>query len=73
MSKTRDYLTEKTNIFNNNYINKFDLYLNNYISLVQSLYNNLYHYYEGKINNYDNIKSNLNDYQIIFNDLLIKY
>jgi len=73
LSKTKDYLTEKTNIFNNNYINKFDLYLNNYISLVQSLYNNLYDYYEGKINNYDNIKSILNDYQIIFNDLLIKY
>ena len=73
LSKTKEYLTEKINIFNNNYINKYDLYLNNYISLVQSLYNNLYYYYEGKINNHDNIKTILNDYQLIFNDLLMKY
>ena len=53
------------------FINKFNIYLNNYISLEEFLYNDLYKYTEEKLINNKNIELIFNDYQAIYNNILI--
>ena len=67
---TNNYLSDSSNKLTYNFIIKFDNYLNNYITLAQTLYSNLYSYYEEKINNHDNIKNILNYYQKILNETI---
>ena len=70
LSQTKKYLSQKINNLINNYINKFDVYLNNYIYYSQTLYDNLYNYTEKKIKNNENIQLLLDEYKIIFEDIL---
>jgi len=70
LSRTNLYLNEKSNIIIQNFINKFDKYLKNYVFYTQTLYNNLYNYYENKINNHENIQIILNDYNAIIYESL---
>ena len=71
LSMTKEYLISKFNDLINNYINKFDIYLNNYINITQILYDNLYNFTEEKIKNNENIFSILDEYQKVFNNVLI--
>ena len=71
LKKTNNYLNDSVNILISNFINKFDSYLKNYITLAQTLYSNLYSYYEEKSNNHNYIKNILNDYQKILNETII--
>ena len=70
LSKTNSYLNEKSNIIIQNFINKFDKYLKNYVFYTQTLYDNLYNYYENKINNHENIQTILNEYNAIIYESL---
>ena len=70
LSKTNLYLNEKSIIIIQNFINKFDKYLINYVFYIQTLYNNLYTYYENKINNHENIQNIINEYNSIIYESL---
>ena len=70
LSVTKNYLNEKFDNFTKNFINKFDIYLKNYVNCSQTLYNNLFNYTNGKTINNSNIQMELNNYKIIFDDIL---
>lgn len=71
LSETKKYLSHRFNYLINIYINKFDFFLDNFVYHSKNLYNNLNTYVEEKINNNINIKSILNQYQDVINNILI--
>ena len=71
LSETKKHLSDKFNNLIMAFINKFNIYLNNYISLEEFLYNDLYKYTEEKLINNKNIELIFNDYQAIYNNILI--
>ena len=64
-------LSQKFSNLIENYVDKFSPYLINYVKYNTDLYDNLYNYTEEKIQNNENIQSLLNDYQNVFNNILI--
>ena len=70
LSVTKKYFNEKIDNFIINFIDNFDKYFKNIIKYSRDLYDNLYDYTTKKINNSENIKIILNDYQNIFTNML---
>ena len=71
ISMINNTMVEKIDNLINIYIQKFDIYLQNYIKLSQSLYTYIYIYYENNIKDHQNIKSGLNKYMNLLDDILI--
>ena len=71
ITHTLEYMNNITELIIENYIMKIDEYLSKYIISIQNLYNYLYSYILNKINDHTNIRELFNDYEIIFDKILI--
>ena len=72
LSKIENNILTHLNSLINNYINNIEPFITSYINISQKLYTNIYNFYEDKMNNHENIENIMNEYGIIFNDMINK-
>ena len=70
LSKTENYLKNNCQEILSSITNRYQYYINDYISKNNILYSNLYNYVENKINTTQKIDVLLNQYIIIFNNII---
>ena len=70
LSQIKININNDINNLINSFIQKYDIYLNNLITMSQKLYNDIFNYYENKLNDHSNIINLLNKYELVLNDLL---
>ena len=69
-AELENYLNWNFEIIISNYNLKYEQYLNNYIYKTNILYSNLYNYIQNKIENNEKNNILLNNYQMIFNNII---
>ena len=68
--KIKSNISSQLNTLINNYIKVFEPYLNEYVNYSQTLYTNIYNYYQAQINNNQNVKNIMDKYNQVFDDMM---
>ena len=72
LSKINNNISNQLNSLISNYINTYNPYLSEYVSISQNLYTNIHQFYQNKINEHQNIKNIMNEYEVYFNEMISK-